>query len=65
MEKFKKVYNQGVFCTYEIIKDVTSGVHYLVCSNGSGMGITPLLDKNGNVVIESEFDQKNFDKKEN
>ncbi len=64
-KRFEKVYSQGMLEKCEILKDVVSGVHYLVCSNGYGMGITPLLDTNGNIVTYNNLDQKNFDKKEN
>ncbi len=38
--------------TFTIIKDTVTGVHYLRTVSGYGGGLTPLLDENGNVVIE-------------
>lgn len=39
----------------KIIVDTETGVHYLSASGGMGLsGMTPLLDENGNIVIEKE-----------
>ncbi len=40
--------------TFTIVKDTVTGVHYLriASTNSYGGGLTPLLDENGNVVIE-------------
>ncbi len=36
----------------QIIVDTVTGVNYLNTVGGSAPGLTPLLDKNGNVVID-------------
>lgn len=36
----------------EILADTKTGVHYLVKNQGFGGAITPLLDENGQVVID-------------
>lgn len=36
----------------QIIVDTETGVNYLLGSLGDGCGITPLLDKNGNIQID-------------
>ncbi len=38
--------------TFTVVKDTVTGVHYLRTVSGYGGGLTPLLDENGNVVIE-------------
>ncbi len=43
----------------KILMDRLTGVHYLFYSDGSSGGMTPLLDSDGNVVIQqlSEDDE--------
>jgi len=36
----------------KILVDTETGVNYLVVSTGFGGGVTPLLDKDGHVVID-------------
>ena len=55
-KRFEVVYKEGSQLNLEgvrmIYMDVYTGVNYLVVANGSGgMGITPLLDENGKVII--------------
>ncbi len=40
-------------CIIEILVDTKTGVNYLVTQSPYG-GITPLLDENGNIVIDKE-----------
>ncbi len=51
VKRFEKVQEEaiGIGLIYYIIKDTVTGVHYLETHSG---GLTPLLDENGNVVIE-------------
>ena len=51
-KRFEKVYTQDLGCTM-ILRDRETGVNYLYVSGGSGGGVTPLLDAQGNVVITS------------
>ncbi|MGI6150354.1 MAG: DUF6440 family protein [Christensenellales bacterium] len=50
-ERFVRIYKQGAMRTYEIIVDRETGVNYLFATYGGVGGITPLLDKNGYVVV--------------
>lgn len=45
----------------DIVVDVITGVHYLVVANttNGGIGVTPLLDSYGNVVVSGASDQNN------
>lgn len=49
-KRFQKVYSQDLGCTM-ILVDTETGVNYLYVSGGSGGGVTPLLDAQGQVVI--------------
>ena len=48
MERFKRVYVQGVIDVTEIWVE---GVHYVFHRNGNAAGFTPLLDKDGKPVV--------------
>ena len=52
-KRFVRVYAQNSFTdnTMQIYVDTQTGVNYLFSSAGYAGGITPLLDRNGNVVI--------------
>ena len=52
-KRFETIYTQGT--SLSIVVDTETGVNYLVHDTG----ITPLLDKNGTVVI-TEIKQVNF-----
>ena len=49
-KRFEKVYSQGMGSVV-ILVDRETGVNYMVASNGSGSGVTPLLDREGKVVV--------------
>ncbi|MCI9676177.1 MAG: xylan 1,4-beta-xylosidase [Lachnospiraceae bacterium] len=51
MDRFKKVYSQGVIEVMEIWIDTETGVNYLFRRSGNAAGFTPLLDKEGKTVI--------------
>lgn len=53
MEKrFKIVENENGFMTSAIvIVDQVTGVNYLFVGRGYGGGLTPLLDKDGKIVV--------------
>ena len=57
VERFKKVYEQGVINTMEIWVDKETGVNYLWHSCGDAGGLTPLLDREGKPVITMIFDK--------
>jgi len=49
--EFKKT--DGALSGVTIIVDNETGVNYLVVSSGYGAGLTPLLDREGKVVVTS------------
>lgn len=51
--RFKLIHDQGIFRKTQIIVDLETGVNYLCILANKGCSITPLLDKNGNIVISS------------
>lgn len=50
-ERFEKIYEQGRINVIEIWVDKETGVNYMFRRDGSAGGMTPLLDKDGNVVV--------------
>ena len=50
-ERFEKVFTQGKLTAMEIWVDRETGVNYLFCQSGYAGGLTPLLDKDGKVVV--------------
>ena len=51
MERFKRMYSQGVLTLSEIWVDKQTGVNYLYHRDGYSGGMTPLLDAKGNIVV--------------
>lgn len=51
MERFKRMYSQGVVTVSEIWVDKQTGVNYLYHRDGYSGGMTPLLDSKGNIVV--------------
>ena len=58
-KRFKIVCSQrdGVGVKTEILVDRETGVNYMFHQNGYSGGLTPLLDKDGNVVVTPVSDQ--------
>ena len=56
-KRFKKIYSKGFATGIQIIVDMETGVNYMFCQSGYAGGLTPLLDKNGNVVITKNIEQ--------
>lgn len=50
-ERFETVYQQGTFTRYKVFVDKETGVNYLFASEGSGGGLTVLIDKDGKPVV--------------
>lgn len=50
-KRFKKVYAQGAITCSEIWVDTETGVNYFYHRDGYSGGLTPLLDRNGKVVV--------------
>lgn len=60
-KRFIKVFREGTLTeTMEILLDTETGVNYLYIGAGYGMGITPLLDFNGNVIVSSKREIANY-----
>ena len=53
-KRFEEIFKEGNMSGNRIIVDKETGVHYLFSFNGYAGGVTPLLDKDGNVVIKSD-----------
>lgn len=51
MDRFQKVYSQGVIDVIEIWVDTQTGVNYVFRRNGNAGGLTPLLDEDGKPVV--------------
>ena len=51
MSRFEKIYSQGAVNVMEIWVDKETGVNYLYRASGYSGGLTPLLDKEGKLVI--------------
>ncbi len=56
-KRFKKIQSEGFSPRIDILVDTQTGVNYLFCQSGYSGGLTPLLDKNGNVVITKNIEQ--------
>ena len=56
-KRFKRIHSEGFSPRIEILVDITTGVNYMFCQSGYSGGLTPLLDKNGNVVITKNIEQ--------
>ena len=54
-KRFEKIHSESMG-SVQILRDTKTGVNYLFCQSGYAGGLTPLLDKNGNVVISSTLD---------
>ena len=50
-KRFDIAYTQGTIRGFKIVIDNYTGVQYLCVIEGSGMGLTPLLDENGKPSI--------------
>ena len=55
MDRFKKVYRQGVLEILEVWVDTETGVNYLFKANGYAGGLTALLDKGGKPVVTHDI----------
>lgn len=50
-KRFRVIHEEGAVSVTRIIQDTETGVNYLYSAYGQSGGITPLLDRNGEVVI--------------
>lgn len=54
-KRFDVLYKEGTLSGVKIIVDKETGVNYLFSWDGYAGGVTPLLDKDGKVVISSNY----------
>lgn len=50
--RFEVVYKQGTWEVVKILRDNETGVQYLIHQEGYGAGMTPLIDPEGELVID-------------
>lgn len=50
-DRFEKVYSQGTMNVMEIWVDRETGVNYVFHASGYAGGMTPLLDRDGKLVV--------------
>jgi len=50
-KRFQKIYKQGTIDVIEIWVDTETGVNYIFHQSGYAGGLTPLLDREGKVVV--------------
>ena len=63
-KRFEKVYTQsGGFsgAAIDIYVDKETGINYVYFQNGNSGGVTPLLDKDGKVVVTKVNDNDSYD----
>lgn len=51
MERFKKIYSQGIIEVVEIWIDTETGVNYVFHRNGNAAGFTPLFNQEGKPIV--------------
>ena len=51
MDRYQKIYSQGVVNIIEIWVDRETGVNYVWRKDGYAGGLTPLLDESGKPVV--------------
>ena len=60
-KRFIKVFREGSLTeSTEVLLDTETGVNYLYISAGYGMGITPLLDEEGKVVVSNQREIESY-----
>ena len=60
-KRFIKVFREGSLTeSIEVLLDTETGVNYLYISAGYGMGITPLLDEEGKVVVSNQREIESY-----
>ena len=50
-DRFEKVYSQGTMNVMEIWVDRETGVNYVFHASGYAGGMTPLLDRDGKLIV--------------
>ncbi len=55
MDRFKKVYSQGMISMVEIWVDTETGVNYVFHRDGNAAGFTALMDQEGKPVVTQRY----------
>lgn len=50
-KRFEKVDSEGIFSNATVLVDTKTGVNYLFYQSGNAGGLTPLLDREGKVIV--------------
>lgn len=60
-KRFIKIFKEGSLTeSIQILLDTETGVNYIYLRSGYGIGLTPLLDSDGKVVVSSEREIQNY-----
>ncbi|MDU1642146.1 DUF6440 family protein [Peptoniphilus harei] len=60
-KRFIEIFKEGSLTeSMKILLDTETGVNYLYISAGYGMGITPLLDGDGKVIVSNQREIENY-----
>lgn len=54
-KRFEAIYTQGTLEQYKVIRDNETGVLYMVTHTGAGGGLTVMVDKEGNPLVDEDF----------
>ena len=57
-DRFEKVFEQGMVNVTEIWVDRVTGVQYVFHASGYAGGLTPLLDREGNPVVTTVYEEE-------
>lgn len=57
-DRFMKTYSLGTLNVTEIWVDRQTGVNYVFHASGNAGGLTPLLDRTGNPVITTVYEEE-------
>ena len=57
-KRFVITYSQGTLDMFQVLVDRETGVNYLWLASGYGGGLTPLLDREGNPIITTVFEEE-------
>ena len=63
MDRFQKIYTQGVLDVIEVWVDTETGVNYIFRKCANAGGFTPLLDKDGKPITWEKSCQKQEENK--
>lgn len=60
-KRFIKVFREGSLTeSIEVLLDTETGVNYICFAASYGLGLTPLLDEEGKVVVSSKREIANY-----